>query len=311
MAGFCALVRGVAADLKRFCLLALLLAIEPAVAQELVPRAYWPAPDGTNLLIVSYQHTSGDVVTDPTLPLTGVDSRASTGSLAYQRTFSLFDRTANFQFALPYVDSRTSGIVEGEFRERDFSAFADARLQLSINLKGAPSMGREDFRAWLAKPETIIGASIVLVPPTGGYDEDRVINAGTNRWAAKAGLGVIWPIYPTWLFDVGLGAWFFGDNDEFVGRTRQQDPITSLEFHLIKQFRPDFWASIDANYYYGGETVVGDQVRRDLQRNSRLGGTIVIPFKGRHAFRFAYSTGVVTESGGDYDMITVNYAVAW
>lgn len=78
---------------------------------------------------------------------------------------------------------------------------------------------------------------------------------------------------------------------------RKQDPITSMEFHLIKQFRPDFWASLDANDYYCGETVVGDQVRADLQRNSRFGGTIVIPFRHRHAVRFAYSTGVVTESG--------------
>lgn len=297
--------------MKFLYLVGLLLILSPAAAQELVPRAYWPAPDGTNLLVVGYQYTTGDVVTDPTLPITGVDSTGHMASLGYQRTFSLLGRTANFQFSQPYVDTSTSGFVEGDFRRRDISTFADARFQLAINLKGAPSMSREEFRGWLANPETIIGASILVVPPTGGYDEDRVINAGTNRWSAKAGVGAIFPVHPTWLFEVDLGAWFFGDNDEFVGRTRQQDPIASVELHLIKQFRPDFWMSLDANYYRGGETQVGEQIRSDLQRNSRLGATIVIPFKRRHAVRFAYSTGVATESGGDYEMITLNYAVAW
>ena len=36
-------------------------------AQELVPRAYWPTPNGTNVFIVSYQRSTGDIVTDPSL----------------------------------------------------------------------------------------------------------------------------------------------------------------------------------------------------------------------------------------------------
>ena len=47
----------------------------PGAAQELVPRAYWPAPHGTDLIVVGYQHSDGDVVTDATVPLTGVDRR--------------------------------------------------------------------------------------------------------------------------------------------------------------------------------------------------------------------------------------------
>jgi hypothetical protein len=170
-----------------------------ASAQELVPRAYWPAPNGTNVLAFGYQYMSGDVVTDPTLPLTGVDSRGNIGLINYQRTFSLFDRTASIQFAAPYIVSTTRGFVNGEFRERDLSAFGDAEVRLAVNLRGAPSMSREEFLALRTNPRTIIGASIVIKPPTGGYDEDRLINAGANRWATKLGLGAIFPLRPTWL----------------------------------------------------------------------------------------------------------------
>jgi hypothetical protein len=111
--------------------------------------------------------------------------------------------------------------------------------------------------------------------------------------------------------EADVGAWFFTDNDEFLGTTRQQDPIYSAEFHLVRRVKPGFWASLDLNFYVGGQTTVGQDLRADLQRNSRFGGTVVIPFKGRHAIRTSYSTGIVTNSGGDYETFSLNYAYVW
>ena len=282
-----------------------------AAAQELAPRAYWPAPNGTNLLVVGYQYSSGDVVIDPTLPLSGADSTINYVQVTYQHTLSLFDRTANLQFNLPYAWGTTTGDIEGEFRRRDLSAFGDARMLLSVNLRGAPSMDAAGFQALRAEPRTIIGASILVQPPTGAYEPDKVINSGTNRWAFKLATGVIWPVRPRWLVEADVGAWFFTDNDEFLGTTRQQDPIYSAEFHLVRRVKPGFWASLDLNFYVGGQTTVGQDLRADLQRNSRFGGTVVIPFKGRHAIRTSYSTGIVTNSGGDYETFSLNYAYVW
>ena len=292
-------------------LAAIHIAAAVASAQELAPRAYWPAPNGTNALVAAYQYTKGDIVTDPSLPITGVDSSINYALLTYQRTFSLFTRTATLQFNVPYTWGSSDGFAESEPISRDFSAMADARLRLSVNLRGAPSMDVEGFQALRSNPRTIVGVSILVQPPTGGYDSDNVINAGTNRWAVKPAVGVIWPIRPTWLFEFELGSWLFGDNDDFLGATRAQDPILSGEFHLIKRIRPGLWVSLDANIYGGGRTTVGAEERANLQRNSRLGATLVVPFKRRHAFRFAYSTGVVTESGGDFESIIVSYVFAW
>lgn len=280
-------------------------------AQELVPRAYWPAPKGTQLLVFGYQYTTGDFLTDPTLPVTGVDSDLNYAQVSYQYTLSLFGRTSNFQFNLPYTWGTTRGLLEGEPRRRELSGMGDARMLLSINLLGAPTLDRAAFQALRADPKTIVGFSVLVQPPTGSYDPDKVINEGTNRWAVKPAFGLIWPVYPTWLIEVDVGAWFFGDNDEFLGTTREQDPILSTEFHLVKRIKPGFWASLDLNYYVGGRTTVSGVVRADLQRNSRLGATVVIPFKRRHAVRLGYSTGLVTESGGDFDTISLNYAFAW
>jgi len=280
-------------------------------AQELAPRAYWPAPEGTNVVVVGYQYSEGDIVIDPSVPITGVESNIHFAQVSYQRTVSLFGRSTNLQFNLPYTRGATEGFVEGEFRSRHISATADARVRFSVNLRGAPTMDADAFQALRAKPRMIVGASLLIQPPTGGYEPDKLINAGTNRWAAKPALGVIWPVRANWLLEFELGAWFYSDNDNFQQRTRQQDPILSTEFHLVKRIRPGFWASLDLNFYVGGRTTVDDVEQFDLQRNSRIGTTVVFPFKKRHAIRASLSTGIITESGGDFENFSLNYAYVW
>jgi hypothetical protein len=289
----------------------LLAAAWASSAQELAPRAYWPTPNGTNVLVLTYQKTTGDIVTDASLPVTGVESDIDFFQLSYQRTISLAGRTASLQVSVPYSEGLTEGVVEGEFLRRETAGIGDTRLRLAYNLKGAPTMDRAAFGALRAAPRTIVGSSLLVQVPTGEYDPDRLINIGTNRWALKPALGVIWPLYPSWLLEVELGAWLFGDNDDFQDSTRQQDPILSTEMHLIKRIRPGFWASLDANYYVGGRTRVDGIYQSDLQRNSRLGATAVLPMKGGSAIRASISTGIVAESGGDFENFSLSYIRAW
>ena len=299
---------------SRLCLvsaLAIAGLCHTAAAQELVPRAYWPTPNGTNVFVLAYQNSSGDIVTDPSLPVVGVESDIDFLQLSYQRTFSLKGRTAALQLSLPYSRGDTEGFVENEFRQRHVSGVADTRLRLAVNLKGAPTMDVAGFQALRQDPRPIVGASILLQAPTGKYEADKVLNIGTNRWAIKPAIGAILPIRPTWLFEFEIGGWFFSDNDDFVGETREQDPVLSTEFHLVKRFRPGLWASLDANFYVGGRTSVGDVESDNLQRNSRVGATIVFPITRGHALRGSFSTGAVTETGGDFDIFSLSYIRIW
>lgn len=288
-----------------------LLAALPATAQELAPRAYWPAPVGTNVLNLAYQNSSGDILTDPSLPVTGVESDIHFAQVGYQRTFGLFGRTANAQINVPYSWGHSEGFLNGEFVSADTVGYGDVRARLSINLRGAPAMDPAGFQALQANPETIVGVSLLVQAPTGTYDDQKYLNTGTNRWAAKPAAGVIWPLHPTWMLEAELGAWFFGDNDEFVGSTREQEPIVSSEFHLVKRVGQSFWASLDANYYFGGRTTIDSAERADMQRNSRFGFTAYKSITRGHALRASYSTGVVTESGGDFSIIALSYIAIW
>ena len=93
----------------------MLLLAYPVSAQELAPRAYWPAPVGTNVLNIGYQYSSGDILTDPSLPVSGVDSQINFVQVGYQRTFNLFGRTANAQLSVPYSWGSSEGFLNDEF----------------------------------------------------------------------------------------------------------------------------------------------------------------------------------------------------
>jgi hypothetical protein len=297
---------------KLFMVLPALLLLPCAVSgQELVPRAYWPAPTGTNLVVAGYQYSEGDVLTDPSLPVEGVESQIEFLSVTYQRTLSLFGRTTNLQLNLPYASGSAQGFAEGVFRSRDISGVADARALLSINLAGAPAMDGAAFQTLRANPRTIVGASVLVSAPTGEWDTGRVFNAGTNRWAVKPAIGAIYPLRPKLLLEFEVGAWFFGDNDDFLGETRKQEPLLSTQFHVIKRIRPGLWASLDLNYYRGGRTEIGGVTRDDRQENSRIGATFVLPFKRQHAIRIAASVPLNTSAGGDFDSLAVAYAYVW
>jgi hypothetical protein len=282
-----------------------------ASAQQLTPRAYWPAPTGTNVLVAGYQRSAGDVITDPTLPLVGVDSTIHAAQFAYQRNIALAGRSASVLVSLPYIAGTTTGDVAGLARRRDVSGLGDTSIRFAINLKGAPAMDAEGFQRLIVERRPLFGASVVLTAPTGGYEANKLVNVGTNRWAMKADFGYIAPFRPTWMAELSLGTWFFSDNNDFFGMTLEQSYIVAGEFHLIKTLRSGFWASLDWNYYTGGRTTVAGVNQADLQRNSRVGATLVFPFERRHAFKAAFRRGVVTESGGDFDSLQLSYSYVW
>ena len=276
-----------------------------AGAQNLAPRTFWPAPVGTKVLAAGYAHAAGDVLVDPSLPVYGVDSRIHNALLAYLQTFDLGGRTANVLFELPYSDGTTRGIVETGPTRRDFSGFNDIGVTLMINLLGAPAMSPADMQALRANPRPIVGVSVKLLAPTGAYDDERLINVGGNRWATHVKLGAIIPLRPLWLLELEAGAWFLGDDDDYLTGRREQEPIYALEAHLIRRFKPGFWASLEANWYTGGRQTIGGNELVDLKSNSRIGATVVVPFAGRNALKLGYSVSMRTRYGGDSNQLLV------
>jgi len=280
-----------------------------AAAQDLTPRAYWPAPKGTRVAVVGYSYVSGDVLLDPTTPVTGVDSKIHTGVLGFLQTFNLWNRTANLVVEMPYSRGTATGFIEGDPARRDLSGFGDLGVTLSVNLLGAPTMTPADFQALRAEPRAMLGASLKVVAPTGQHNPNRLINVSANRWAARLELGTIIPLKPKWLLELHAGTWFLGDDEDYLTGPREQDPIHELQLHLVRRFNPGFWASLDVNYFTGGRQTIGGEEQVATQDNSRIGATLAVPFGGRHAVKIGAFTGLRTELGSDANQLLVSYQV--
>ena len=295
----------------RFALVCIVLSVSvaTAAAQGLTPRTYWPAPTGTKVGVLGYGYAEGDVLIDPSIPLYGIDSQANVVVAAYLQTFSLWGRTATVLLEAPYQWGTTRGSIGETPVSGTNSGFGDPGVTLTVNLLGAPTMTPEDFQALREKPRPILGASLKVLFPVGQYDPNRLLNAGGNRWAVKAEFGSAIPLRPKLILEIEGGVWFLGDDDDYIAGPREQDPIFGIELHLVRRFRPGFWISLDGNFFFGGRQTIDGRELIDFQTNSRIGGTLVVPFKGRHAVKLGFATGIYTEFGSDFDQYLVSYQV--
>ncbi|MET0621984.1 MAG: transporter [Pyrinomonadaceae bacterium] len=278
-------------------------------AQEIEPRAYARAPVGTQYVVVSYAYSSGDVLTDASLPLRDVEVKFGAAALAYGRTFGLKGRQANVGVLVPYVKGRVSGLVFEQQREVTRSGLGDARLRFSTNLSGGPALSPKEFAAF--KPRTLVGVSLTVVAPTGQYDPRRLVNLGSNRWAFKPEVGVSKP-FGRWTAEMAGGAWLFTPNNNFFGGARrEQRPLASLQAHLVYTFRPRMWLAAGATYYKGGRTVVDGDAKADAQNNSRFGTTFSYPLGRRQSLKAAYARGLTARFGGHLSSVGVGWQYAW
>ena len=280
-----------------------------AYAQDIEPRAYSNAPIGVNFVIVGYAYTRGGVAFDPALPVSDPHLETSNAVLAYARVLDLWGRSGKFDVVAPYTWLSGSANFAGEPIQRDVNGFANPRFRLSVNLYGAPALDLRQFREY--EQDLIIGASLAVTAPWGEYDDTKLVNIGTNRWSFTPEVGVSKAV-GRWTLEASAAATLYTDNTDFFGgNTRSQDPLYSLQGHVIYSFRSGVWASLDANYLTGGRTTVNGTLNADLQQNWRVGGTLALPVNANNSVKLYASSGVSARTGNNYDLIGIAWQYRW
>jgi Putative MetA-pathway of phenol degradation len=286
-------------------------AVTVAGAQDLEPRAYTAAPIGVNFLVVAAGRSSGGVLVDPSLPVDDVAANVESFAVGVGRTMNLFGRTALVLAAVPYAWAEASGSVGEDRRSISRSGFTDPRVKFSVNLLGGRALTAREF-ARSARSPTIVGVSLLVAPPLGQYRRSRLINIGANRWSFKPEIGVSRAVGP-WTIDGYGGVFLFTTNDQFYtgASVRTQQPILALQAHASYTLRPQLWAAFDATWYSGGTTSVDGVKKGDLQRNSRVGATLSMPFARRHSLKISGSAGATTRIGADFRTVGVAWQLTW
>ena len=289
-------VRGALAVLCRatarhslWVILATVLAISDANAQDAEPRLYTNAPVGLNFLILGHLYSEGKIAFDPSSSITDAEFHSNTEALAYVRTLDIGGKSAKFDVILPYSSFSASGLVAGRPREREMSGLGDPRFRLSINFLGAPALSAQEFASY--QQDLIVGASLQVSAPLGQYDDTKLLNLGNNRWSFRPELGIS-KAWGPWTVEVVPSVTLFTDNPDFFGaRTLSQAPIYAVRGDIVYHFKSGIWVSLDGTYFTGGRTTV-DGVRGDNeQSNTRAGLTLALPLDRQNSVKFNASTG--------------------
>lgn len=286
-------------------------------AQDLAPRAYIITPVHSNAVTLTYSFSTGNVIFPGSTPITGATARINVTVFSYIHSFRVLGRSANILASLPYTVGNFRGTVVQTPAHVYRSGLLDSVFRISINLKGGPAMDAREYSRW--RQTTLIGLSFQLVPPTGQYDPTKLVNLGANRWSFKPELGLS-RRWGHWVADAYAGLWIFTTNPEFFSHnqfnpgviTQSEKPVSAFEAHLSYDIKPRFWASLDGNFWFGGQTSLnGIENTNTLQRNSRIGGTVSVPVSKHQSFKFSYNNGAYIRYGGNYQNVAVAWQYSW
>jgi len=278
-------------------------------AADIEPRAYSNAPIGLNFLIAGFVYSEGGLSTDPSSPIQDAQLQIDTELVAYARTLNVWGTSGKFDVVVPYSHLSGTAMVNGNPAERNVSGLNDPRFRLSVNFVGAPALSMKEFASY--RQDLIVGASLQVAAPIGQYDPDRLVNIGTNRWFIKPEIGVSKALGALTLEFAGAVYFYTTNDDYYVGRTLEQDPVYSAQAHLIYSFGRGIWAALDGTYDYGGRTTI-DGVRDDeVMGNARLGATLSLPVNRSNSIKLYASTGTATRTGSDYDLGGIAWQYRW
>jgi len=289
--------------------LLLLVAAQPVDAQELEARALVNTPVDMNFLIVAAGYAHGNLLLDPSLPIK--DARAHLGSfvLGYQRSIGVAGLAGKVGLAVPFATGTWEGTIAGRDSSTDRTGFGDPTVKVSLNFVGSPALTFPEFMSY--KQSTVVGVSLQVGFPFGQYDQDRLVNLGSNRWTIAPRVGASQSV-GRWMFEGYLGATFYTANNElYRNQTLTQDPLLDVQSHVIYSIQgSQVWAAVSYGYGWGGRSTVQGITQEPL-KNVRVSALVRFPLARGHGLKLVYINGFRTRLGSDFDTFQIAYQHAW
>jgi hypothetical protein len=278
-------------------------------SEQLLNSSIWTNIDSCRTLKLNTENprVGGSI---PTLQLSDVKGEFYTGVLSYVRVFGLFGKSARVDVLAPYSTARWDGKLEGKPASARRRGFNDPKVRFAVNLVGSPAQSGAAFRRF--KTNTIVGAAVKVTVPVGENKKDKLLNLGGNRWVVKPQVGIVHN-WGKWAAEITGSAWFYEDNDNFFGGKKlEQDPLYSVQSHLIYTFRPGLWASLSGAYGAGGGTTVDGVSSRDRLDKTIWAVSVGLPVTSKQGIKFAYLRGDThTNTGDDFNRYLFAYSVMW
>ena len=305
----------------------------PARAQDDGARAYWKTREGTHVMSFQYLpmfiDAGGSKAFAPgqyIYPNSKIDAHIVMASYFYHFTLPWVKRPSVFavnviggsvdatiknlppEFPLPPDVDRT------EFSQSS-AGFGDPNTQLTVNLFGTPRL-KSNVDLLNYEPTWTADLAAMLAIPIGEYETDKLVNIGLNRWYGRLALplkyhfGVFAPGRMS-SFEVMPSVWLFGENDNFLGKKLENDPLWSVEAHLTHDFTPTFYGSLDLLYQNGFQSQLdGADVGGKLEIGT-IGFTLNYHVSDNAGIRTSFSSNVFGDDDLKTAALRVQFIYAW
>jgi len=270
-------------------LFGLLLISSSMYAQGEGPKAFWPAPKGTNIVTPLYLNLKSNRIFTNPLFVKGAEFNTNVYGVMATTIFGIKGKTA--AVAAIVTGGSTEGGLENIY-EGSSSGLADVYIMGILNLYGAPSATLEEYLK--TKYNWIVDLQVAFKAPTGKYDNDKNINLGTNRWQFKLGFPIMkffnWGTAKVTSIEVLPSISFFTNNNDLVdpNETLSQKAIFNFESHITQRVTKMLWVSLDSMLYTGGETSINDVSNDNSLSSFQLGGTLGADLSRKIGVRFSY-----------------------
>lgn len=286
----------------------------PGFAEELEPRRWTHLPINTNFLGAGYAYTNADITFDPVLKIESAELDMHTWLAKYIRTFSLLNKTARFSILQAYQEGKWSGLLDGIATSVRRSGWTDTFVRFAVNLFGAPPLQGKEYVAYRSsqKVETLVGVALSVQLPTGEYMSEKLLNLGTNRFTFRPQLGFVHTRGKWSLETTGTVAIYTDNTDFFNGKKLEQDPLYTINSHLVYTFHPGVWASLSGGYDYGKRSTVDGDIKDDRKENLAWAASFGFPVNRHLGFKLAY-IGIRPQrsTGNESDTVAVGLSAFW
>jgi hypothetical protein len=282
-------------------------------------RFYWKTLSDANAVPVIFNSISGNTNPfDPGHIVVSTDAKldATMGLAGYARTFTLFDRAAVGAFIVPMGRLSGTATVAGRALNESTNGFGDPMLEFDLNIIG-PRAQKNIPDTLRYEPGFSVDVLADLALPIGKYDNTQALNLGQNRWYGRLGAPIVWQLGP-WVpgrrttLEFLPAVWLFGNNDDYVGKTLETDPMFQLDMHVTRDFTERFWGSLDGTWYTGGRATING-VKGEKLNNFGVGASLGYTINDNMSVTVGYKSTVDDRSPGDLrmDNFTVSLVYGW
>lgn len=284
-----------------------LFLLNDAHAQGDGARFYWKGLNGTNAIPLIGSSLGGNAnPADPShAVIPGSDFEGTMSLAGYARMIPVFKRSALVSVLVPMGRLSSNVSLNGLNYLTTARGFGDPMLQFSINVIGPKAiMNLPDMLRY--KPGFSVDVLTSLAVPIGSYDNTSPVNIGQNRWYGRIGLPIIWQL-GSWVpgkrttLELLPAIWIMSDNNDFLGKEMQTEPMYQIEGHLTRDLTEGFWIALDAISYSGGKATIDDVESSELS-NLGLGGTFGYHLNDNMQLNVSYSSTVNDKDPEDLKM---------